>query len=91
MPASTTVAGLLRQLNVRVNRLENETQLTLLFPDNPISDESVARYVEVFKSVMVRIAEGREVMPAPRRNGRLHLAHSRHTVRSPAAARPLSS
>ena len=73
--------GLLRQFNIRVNRLENETQLTLLFPNNPIAHESVAHYVAVFKSIMVRIAEGREVMPAPRRNGRLHLAHSRHALR----------
>jgi mycolipenoyl-CoA---2-(long-chain-fatty acyl)-trehalose mycolipenoyltransferase / long-chain-acyl-CoA---trehalose acyltransferase len=69
--------GLLRQLNVRVNRLENETQLTLLYPNNQTARESVARYVEALKSVMIRIAEGREVMPAPRRNGQLHLAYSR--------------
>lgn len=70
--------GLLRQLNLRVNRLENETQLTLLFPDNPIAHESVSRYVELFKSIMVRIAEGREVIPTKRRNG-LRLAYSRRT------------
>jgi mycolipenoyl-CoA---2-(long-chain-fatty acyl)-trehalose mycolipenoyltransferase / long-chain-acyl-CoA---trehalose acyltransferase len=75
--------GLLRQLNVRVNRLADQTQLTLLFPNNEIAHESVARYVELLKSTMVRIAEGREVMPAPRRNGQLHLAYSR---REPFAA-----
>jgi hypothetical protein len=85
--------GLLRQLNVRVNRLENETQLTLLYPNNETARESVARYVEVLKSVMIRIAEGREVMPAPRVNGQLHLAYSRYAPFSEAAAEaaPLSN
>jgi mycolipenoyl-CoA---2-(long-chain-fatty acyl)-trehalose mycolipenoyltransferase / long-chain-acyl-CoA---trehalose acyltransferase len=85
--------GLLRQLNVRVNRLENETQLTLLYPNNEIARDSVARYVEVLKSVMVRIAEGREVMPAPRRNGALHLAYSRREpfLEVSAEAAPLSN
>lgn len=71
--------GIMGQLDIRVNRLENETQLTMLFPDNPISRESVGRYVEALKSVMIRVAEGREVMPAQRRNGQLHLVYSRQT------------
>jgi hypothetical protein len=66
--------GLLGQLNLRVNRLEKETQLTVLFPNNPIARESVARYVEALKSVMVRVAEGRDVVPALRRNSQLRLA-----------------
>lgn len=73
--------GLLRQLNVRVNRLENETQLTLLYPDNAIARESVARYVEELKSVMVRVAEGREVMPAPSSNNLVRLSCSRNPFR----------
>ena len=41
-----------------VDRLENETQLTVLFPNNGIARESVTRYAEALKSVFVRVAEG---------------------------------
>lgn len=50
---------LLGQINIRVNRLENETQLTVLFPNNPTARESVTRYVEALKSVFVRVAQRR--------------------------------
>ncbi|HWT48959.1 MAG TPA: condensation domain-containing protein [Mycobacterium sp.] len=83
--------GLLGQLNIRVNRLENETQLTILFPDNPIARESVARYVEALRAVMVRVAEGHDVVSAPRRStGQLHLAYSRRAC-EPATAAPPST
>jgi len=37
------------------------------FPNNPIARESVLRYVEVLKSVFVRVAEGYD-MVEPLRN-----------------------
>jgi mycolipenoyl-CoA---2-(long-chain-fatty acyl)-trehalose mycolipenoyltransferase / long-chain-acyl-CoA---trehalose acyltransferase len=80
--------GLLGQLNLRVNRLEDETQLTVLYPDNATARESVARYMEALRSVMVRIAEGRDVMPARPRNGALHLAYSRRAF-EPSSEQPL--
>jgi hypothetical protein len=51
---------LLGQINVRVNRLENETQLTVLFPNNGIARDAVTRYAEALKSVFVRVAEDRD-------------------------------
>lgn len=50
---------LLGQINIRINRLENETQMTVLYPNDPIARESVTRYVEALKSVFVRVAQGR--------------------------------
>ncbi|KAA8959412.1 condensation domain-containing protein [Mycobacterium sp.] len=50
---------LLGQINVRVNRLANETQLTVLFPNNPIARESVTRYIEALRSVFARVARKR--------------------------------
>jgi hypothetical protein len=83
--------GLLGQFNIRVNRLETETQLTVLYPNNPTARASVSRYMEALKSVMVRVAEGRDVMPATQpRNGQLHLAYSRRTYEPAATAVPLT-
>ncbi len=56
---------LLGQINVRVNRFENETQLTVLFPNNPIACESVTRYVEALKSVFIRVAQRRYAVAPP--------------------------
>jgi len=50
---------LLGQINVRVNRLADETQLTVLFPNNPIARESVTRYIETLRSVFARVARRR--------------------------------
>lgn len=73
--------GIMGQLDIRVNRLENETQLTVLFPNNPVARESVARYVEALKAVFVRVAEGSDAIAAPLRNGtQFHPAFSRHTA-----------
>jgi hypothetical protein len=47
------------RFDLRVNRYENETQLIVFFPDNPVARESVTRYIETLKSVFVRIAESR--------------------------------
>jgi hypothetical protein len=50
-----------------VIRLFDEVSLMVSFPDNPIARESVTRYVEVLKSVFVRVAEGYEAVE-PLRN-----------------------
>ncbi len=55
------------QIDIRVNRLEKETQILVLFPDNPVIRESVTRYITALKSVYVRVAEGRDAV-APLRN-----------------------
>lgn len=47
------------QVSAWITRLERETSMTALFPDNAIARSSVARFVEVMKSVYVRVAEGR--------------------------------
>jgi hypothetical protein len=52
--------GAQAQIDIRVNRLEKETQVIILFPNNPVARESVTRYVEALKSVFVRVAEGRD-------------------------------
>jgi hypothetical protein len=45
------------RFDLRVNRYENETQVIVFFPDNPVARESVTRYIETLKSVFLRIAE----------------------------------
>ena len=47
------------QVSVWVNRLEEQTTVTVLFPNNPVARESVARYLAAMKSVYVRVADGR--------------------------------
>ncbi len=59
--------GTQAQIDIRVNRLERETQVIVLFPDNPVARESVTRYITALKSMYVRVAEGRDAM-APLRN-----------------------
>lgn len=53
------------QLSVFVVRLEKETAVSVMCPDNPAARESVTRYVEALKSMLVRVAEGRAA-PAAR-------------------------
>lgn len=56
------------QVAIRVNRLENETQMIVLFQNNPIARESVTQYLAAMKSVYTRVADGQDgVQPA--RNG----------------------
>ena len=76
-PLSGVFASLLQDLNmgvwfdgrfsyqfcIFVNRMGEETIMTVLFPDNPIARESVANYFAVMKSVYVRIADGRGAAP----------------------------
>jgi hypothetical protein len=45
------------QLCIYVFRVEKETAVAVMFPDNPIAQESVARYLAALKSVFERIAE----------------------------------
>ena len=47
------------QVSMWVNRFEQETTVTVLFPNNPVARESVARYIAAMKSVYVRAADGR--------------------------------
>jgi hypothetical protein len=56
------------QVATRVNRLENETNMIVLFPNNPIARESVTRYMAAMKSVYVRVADHGGAMK-PQRNG----------------------
>ncbi|WP_102143811.1 condensation domain-containing protein [Mycobacterium hubeiense] len=55
------------QVSLWVTRLEHETTVTVLFPNNPVARESVEDYIAALKSVYVRVAEGW-------RTGRLHKA-----------------
>jgi len=50
------------QFSIFVNRMEKETAMTILFPDNPVARESVAKYLEVMKSVYARIADGHDAV-----------------------------
>ncbi len=56
---------LLGRINIRVIRLENETQLVVVFPKNPIASESVSRYVKAMKSAFANVAEGRTAIAPP--------------------------
>lgn len=56
------------QVAIGVNRLENETQMIALFPNNSIARESVTRYMAAVKSVYTRVAECGGAMK-PQRNG----------------------
>ncbi|OBH82330.1 acyltransferase [Mycobacterium scrofulaceum] len=59
------------QVSLWVIRLQHETKVTVLFPDNPIARESVGRYIDALKSAYLRVADGRR--------GHV-LAHSRLTA-----------
>jgi len=47
------------QVSMWIIRLEHETMVTALFPDNPVARESVTRYIEAMRTVYVRVADGR--------------------------------
>jgi hypothetical protein len=47
------------RFDLRVNRYEKETQVIVFFPNNPIARQSVTRYIEMLKSLYLRVAEGR--------------------------------
>jgi len=46
-----------------VVRHEKTTMMAVMFPNNPIARESVARYAETIKSVYVRVADGYGAVP----------------------------
>ncbi|KLO41843.1 condensation domain-containing protein [Mycobacterium nebraskense] len=48
------------QVSLWVIRLQHETKVTVLFPDNPVARESVGRYIQAMKSAYVRVADGRQ-------------------------------
>lgn len=45
------------QMSIYVIRVEQETAVTVMFPDNPEAHESVVRYLAALKSVFERVAE----------------------------------
>lgn len=47
------------QVSMWVNRFQQETTVTVLFPDNPVAGESVARYIEAMRAVYVSVVDGR--------------------------------
>ncbi len=59
------------QVSMWVTRLQHETRVTVMFPDNPVARESVARYIEAMKATYARVASGR---------GGRAFAHSRATL-----------
>lgn len=52
--------GIPAQFDIRVNRLEKETQAIVFYPNNPVARQSVERYISTLRSIYVRVAEGRE-------------------------------
>ena len=60
--------GVPARFDLRVNRYEDETQVIVFFPDNPIARESVTRYIATLKSLFVRMAESGGTA-APLRHG----------------------
>jgi hypothetical protein len=49
------------QVCVWVNRFENETTLTISFPDNPIARESVSRYIDAIRSAYALVTDRDQV------------------------------
>ncbi|SKW99321.1 Possible conserved polyketide synthase associated protein PapA2 [Mycobacteroides abscessus subsp. massiliense] len=49
------------QVCMWVNRFENETNLTISFPDNAVARESVSRYFDVARRVYQRVAQSQFV------------------------------
>lgn len=45
------------QLSIYVMRVESETAVAVMFPDNPEAQASVAKYLDALKSVFERVAE----------------------------------
>ncbi len=47
------------QVSMWVTRLQHQTVVTALFPDNPTARQSVAQFIEAMRLVYVRVADGR--------------------------------
>jgi 2-O-sulfo trehalose long-chain-acyltransferase len=54
------------QVSIWVNRFQEKTAATVLFPDNPVAWESVNRYLAAMKSMYVRVADGRRIETSAR-------------------------
>jgi hypothetical protein len=52
------------EFDIRVFRLEKETQVMVQFPDNPVARDSVSRYITALQSVYARVADGHGALPA---------------------------
>jgi hypothetical protein len=57
-------SGVAVDFNLRVMRLEKETQLMVRFPDNPVARDSVTRYITAMKSVYAGVADADSALPA---------------------------
>ena len=55
------------EFDLRVFRLEKETQVIVQFPDNPVARDSVTRYITALKSVYARVADAHGALPAKNR------------------------
>ena len=64
-----------------VNRLPDETSVTVFLPNNPVAHDSVTQYLAAMKSVYVRVAEGRSIVRTAARR------HS-HSVHGPDYVHP---
>jgi mycolipenoyl-CoA---2-(long-chain-fatty acyl)-trehalose mycolipenoyltransferase / long-chain-acyl-CoA---trehalose acyltransferase len=58
--------GIPARVCVWVNRLPEETSVTVFLPDNPVAHDSVTQYLAAMRSIYVRVAQGRSVARAPR-------------------------
>ena len=47
------------QVSMWVTRLQHETRVSMLFPDNPVAAESIDRYMAAMKVIYARVASGR--------------------------------
>lgn len=45
-----------------VNRLPDQTSVTVFLPNNPVAHDSVTQYLAAMRSIYVRVAEGRSVV-----------------------------
>jgi mycolipenoyl-CoA---2-(long-chain-fatty acyl)-trehalose mycolipenoyltransferase / long-chain-acyl-CoA---trehalose acyltransferase len=52
------------EFDLRVFRLEKETQVIVQFPDNPVARDSVTRYITAMKSVYAGVADADSALPA---------------------------
>jgi mycolipenoyl-CoA---2-(long-chain-fatty acyl)-trehalose mycolipenoyltransferase / long-chain-acyl-CoA---trehalose acyltransferase len=68
-----------------VNRLPDETSVTVFLPKNPVAHDSVTRYLAAMKTVYVHAAEGRSLVRtgARRHNHSVHGADYLHPKSAP--------
>jgi hypothetical protein len=56
--------GFAGEFDIRVFRLEKDTQVIVQFPDNPVARDSVTRYITALKAVYARVADAHGALPA---------------------------